>query len=85
MAHDALSPGDGSYPYFPRHADGTPAWSDTPETDGQGVVNAQGVTVAPMPRGVRYILRRGQRIATDLTPRDANGNPIVVPPLEPTP
>lgn len=26
MANDALDPGDGTYPYFPRNADGSPAY-----------------------------------------------------------
>lgn len=84
MAHDALWPGpDGSFPNFPRHADGSPAWSYSPETDGVPVVNPNGVTIAPMPRGIRYISRRGERIATDVTPTDANGHPIFVPTLIP--
>lgn len=77
MANDALSPGpNGDYPWFPRRADGTPAWSDTPETDGGPVVGPTGVLVAPMPRGIRHILRGGQRIAVDVTPTDLGGAPV---------
>ncbi len=77
MAGDALEPGpNGDYPHFPRRADGTPAWSDTAETDGVGVVGPTGIVVAPMPRGVRSIIRNGERIAVDVTPRTPDGAPI---------
>lgn len=68
MAHDALDPGpDGSYPWFPRLPDGSPAWSDLCPADYQGT---------RMPRGMTSIVRNGQRYVIDQTPRDADGNPI---------
>lgn len=78
MAHDAFEPGPGNtYPAFPRLADGSPAWSDTPETDGVPVPGrGPGGYVTPMPRGIRYQLERGERIAIDVTPRGPGGVPI---------
>ena len=76
MARDALDPGeDGSFPAFPRRSDGTPYWSDSPLTDGLAIV-VNGVTVAPMPRGLRHVLRARRRIAVDVTPRGSGGVPI---------
>ena len=71
MAVDALDPGPlGDYPYFPRKADGSPAWSDTAATDG---VRMDGVT--PMPRG----LRSQDGTIIDLTPTNPDGS-ILTPP-----
>ena len=80
MARDAFEPGpDGTYPAFPRDAQGRPLWSDSPETDGVAVDG-----VAPMPRGIRYERTPdGRRVAYDVTPRGLNGvaiNPPVVTP-----
>ena len=70
MAVDALDPGPlGDYPYFPRKADGSPAWSDTAATDGFRV---DGVT--PMPRG----LRSQDGLLIDVTPTGPDG-PITPP------
>jgi hypothetical protein len=75
MAHDALDPGaDGTYPYFPRDANGAPLWSDEPETDGTGVI-VNGVLRVRMPRGTRHTLRGGQRLVVDMTPRQTDGSP----------
>jgi hypothetical protein len=64
MAHDALDPGpNGDYPHFPRLPDGRPAWSDICPPDYQGT---------RMPRGIQR--QCGEII--DVTPRDAEGNPI---------
>lgn len=81
MAHDALWPGpDNTYPNFPRRLDGSPAWSDSAETDGVAIPGrGPDGLVSPMPRGIRHIVRRGQRIAVNVTPSDVNGDPIVVP------
>ena len=70
MAGDAIEPGPGgTYPYFPRRLDGSPAWSDTPETDGIAVPGrGPGGMVTPMPRGLRTIIRDGERILVDVTP-----------------
>jgi hypothetical protein len=76
MAVDALDPGpDGDYPYFPRDADGRPAWSDT----------SMG-TETVMPRGVQRMRHAGRLAVTDLTPRHLDGTPIdppVIPPSGP--
>ncbi len=80
MANDALEPGDGTYPYFPRRADGAPSWSDAAETDGVGIADPAGVVRAPMPRGLRTILRDGQRILVDVTPY-AGSEPVNPPTL----
>jgi hypothetical protein len=83
MAQDALDPGaDGSYPAFPRDATGVPLWSDTPETDGTGIV-VNGVLRVRMPRGTRYTLRDGQRLPVDMTPRHEDGTPILPPVVAP--
>jgi hypothetical protein len=83
MAHDAFDPGPGNtYPYFPRDAAGVPLWSDDPATDGTGVV-VNGVLRVRMPRGTRYTLRGGQRLAVDMTPRHEDGTPIVPPVVAP--
>jgi hypothetical protein len=71
MAHDALDAGpDGTFPWFPRLPDGTPAWSDLCPPDYQG---------ARMPRGMTTIVRDGQRFIVDQSPRDAEGKPLVIP------
>ncbi len=83
MAHDALDPGPaGTYPYFPRRADGTPYWSDKEETDGKAI-EVNGVRIAPMPRGTRTIRRGrwGDRILVDVTPTTPDGTPIDPPVL----
>ncbi|OLE54573.1 MAG: hypothetical protein AUG51_07770 [Acidobacteria bacterium 13_1_20CM_3_53_8] len=77
MLRDALDPGaDNAYPYFPRRADGSPLWSDSAETDG---IRIDGVI--PMPRGSRFIIRDGRRIAIDVTPRNTDGAPVNPPSL----
>ena len=84
MAQDALDPGpDGTYPYFPRRADGTPYWSDNELTDGAAIV-VNGVRIAPMPRGTRVVRRgtwQGERILVDVTPTGPDGSPIDPPVL----
>ena len=86
MARDAFEPGpDNTYPAFPRLLDGSPAWSDTPETDGVQVPgNGPGGTVTPTPRGIRYQVmhKNGERIQVDMTPRGPGGVPIEPPVLE---
>lgn len=72
MVLDAFDPGeDGTYPWFPRLANGTPAWSDTPSSDGIPVAGLDGLTT-PMPRGLR--VHDGRLV--DLTPTGADGSPI---------
>ena len=82
MAGDALDPGDnGTYPYFPRKLDGSPAWSDTAETDGVRVPGrGPGGFVTPMPRGLRTVFRDGEHLIVDVTPR-VDGSPVSPPPL----
>lgn len=81
MARDAFEPGeDGSYPAFPRLADGSPAWSDSAATDG---IPVDGVT--PMPRGLRTTLYEGKRVVIDVTPRGPGGVLLDPPTLPPTP
>lgn len=89
MASDALDPGpDNTYPNFPRRTDGTPAWSDSAETDGVAVPGrGPGGMVTPMPRGLRTHLdpnRWGTNamgepagaVTVDVTPRHSDGTPI---------
>lgn len=79
MPLDALDPGPGgTYPHFPRDRNGTPLWSRTEQTDGQPVEG-----VVPMPTGERAIRRNGVRLLIDVTPRDAQGQPINPPTLQP--
>ncbi|GHJ27129.1 hypothetical protein TPA0910_15620 [Streptomyces hygroscopicus subsp. sporocinereus] len=74
MALDALGPGpDGSYPWFPRLPDGSPAWSDRCPADYHG---------GRVPRGMTTVMRNGRCYLIDQTPRDANGAPID-PPVRP--
>ncbi len=69
MAVDALDPGpEGDYPHFSRDEDGRPAWADT-ATDAETVV----------PRGVQRMWHAGRLTVIDLTPRHADGTPIVPP------
>jgi len=71
MVLDAFDPGPlGAYPNFPRNPDGSPCWSDTAAADA---------TVTPMPRGLHVWHGR----LMDMTPRDTDGTPIVVPTLAP--
>ena len=73
MVKDAFDPGeDGSYPWFPRLADGNPAWSDSAATDGIPVAGLDGLTTTPMPRGLRS--QAGKLV--DLTPRSPDGTPL---------
>ena len=77
MALDAFDPGpNGDYPNFPRDADGYPCW------EGDGRVPVHG---APMPRGVHRHRNphTGEIVLIDLTPRDAEGNPINPPVIPP--
>lgn len=84
MARDAFDPGPGNdYPAFPRLSDGSPAWSDSADTDGIQVPGrGPGGMVTPMPRGMRYQRQDGQRIQIDVTPRGPGGVPID-PPVTP--
>lgn len=77
MAHDALDPGpDGTYPYFPRLPDGSPAWSDRCPPGYHG---------GRMPRGThRQRTPSGEVVMIDMTPYDSAGNPIDPPTLQPT-
>ncbi|WP_030458346.1 hypothetical protein [Kitasatospora sp. NRRL B-11411] len=81
MTLDALDPGpDGTYPYFPRDAEGRPVWSDDPT--GLPPTNAG----APMLRGVQHMRapdHPGRWLAIDLTPRHPDGQPINPPVLPP--
>ncbi len=73
MAVDALDPGpEGDYPYFPRDADGRPAWSDTAMA-----------TETVMPRGVQRTRHAGRLTAIDLTLRHPDGTPIDPPAIPP--
>jgi len=73
MVLDIFDPGPlGDYPNFPRLADGTPAWSDTPDADGKRVAGATGV---PVPRGIRP--QAG--VWLDLTPYNPDGTPLIPP------
>jgi len=87
MAVDAIEPGPGNtFPNFPRRADGSPAWSDTPETDGIQVPGLGGKLVTPMPRGMRHEIvmtdTGRQRILIDITPR-ADNRVVNPPTLQP--
>lgn len=79
MAKDALDAGvDGTYPYFPRYSDGTPAWSDTPPPAGATLPPG----VAPMPRGIKYQRTLDGRVyEIDMTPTGPGGVPINPPKL----
>ncbi len=83
MALDAFDPGpDGTYPAFPRKPDGSPAWSDRPETDGKPVPGrGPGGLVTPMPRGKRMQREGGRSVVIDVTPRGPGGVPIDPPRL----
>lgn len=83
MTQDALEPGpNNTYPAFPRRLDGSPAWSDSAETDGIAVPGrGPGGLVTPMPRGVRYQRIRGERVTVNVTPM--NGSEPVNPPTIP--
>ena len=81
MAVDTLSPGpNGDYPWFPRLPTGEPYWSDRAQDDGKPALGYNGgvglVVVAPMPWGIRHVWRNGERVKVDMTPRDANLDPI---------
>lgn len=85
MPVDICDPGPlGNWPYFPRKADGSPAWSDSAATDGKGVPGLNGREVGLQPRGVRKMRhpRTGAIIAYDVTPT-WNGAPISPPTLAP--
>lgn len=70
MAEDALDPGpDGTYPHWPRTADGTP----DPERMPTGQTRHR----------IREGERRGEVVSIDQTPRDPNGAPIEPPDLPP--
>jgi hypothetical protein len=76
MTTDALDPGeDGTYPHFPRDAEGRPLWSNSAATDGREVDGQ-----APMPRGTRRAA--GGRVI-DLTPTGPDGQPVDPPDLPP--
>lgn len=76
MVSDALDPGpNGDYPHFPRFADGSPAWADLAPVGYTGTVVRRGVTWTTAVSG--------KRVGFDQTPRDAAGNPIVVPVKQP--
>lgn len=83
VAVDAFDPGpDGTYPHFPRDAQGQPVWADSPT--GLPVANGGD----PMPRGVQRMRDpgSGRVLLVDVTPRQPNGEPInppAVPPAAP--
>jgi hypothetical protein len=81
MPQDALDPGpEGDYPYFPRMADGFPAWADRVPAGYAGPVMRRGVEKVRVWGGNRH----GDLVAFDVTPRDAAGNainPPVIPPV----
>ncbi len=88
MAVDAIEPGpNNTFPDFPRRSDGSPAWSDSAETDGIPVPGrGPGGMVVPMPRGLRYQIvmtaeTGRERVLVDVTPRA--GNVVVAPPILP--
>lgn len=75
MANDALDPGpNGDYPYWPRRPDGRPAGIGLPATTPEEIAAEQ-----RMPTG----LHRQGGVLVDLTPRDAEGNPIIPPDIDP--
>lgn len=67
MPHDALDPGDGTYPYWPRKPDGSP----DPERMPTGQHRQR----------IRKGKRSGEVVVTDQTPRKPDGTPIVPPTL----
>ncbi len=72
MAHDALAPGDGTYPHFPRYEDGSPNF--------RAVVGVD----AWFENGVWLTTQRaadGSRVVIDVTPRLPDGTPINPPTL----
>jgi hypothetical protein len=79
MAVDAYDPGPlGNYPYWPRDAEGRPINDQAhAETAGSG---------SYMPHGTELDSSRdrdGYRKVHDLTPRTADGQPIVPPTIPP--
>jgi hypothetical protein len=80
MPHDALDPGlDGSFPWFPRLPDGSPAWADRVPAGYAGPVMRRGVEKVRVWGGNR----NGDLVEFDVTPRDAAGNPINPPVITP--
>ena len=79
MAHDAYAPGpSGTYPWFPRLADGSPDWRAVVGKEAIRTDDGRWVTTQ------RPTQRLGQdSVLIDLTPRDANGSPLVIPVLVP--
>ncbi len=73
MAHDAYAPGpSGTYPWFPRLPDGSPDWRAVVGKEARQTEDGRWVTTQ----------RLGEdSVLIDLTPRDANGSPLVIPTL----
>ena len=73
MAHDAFAPGPGgNYPWFPRLADGSPDWRAVVGKEARRTDDGRWLTTQ----------RLGQdSVLIDLTPRDADGVPLVIPVL----
>ena len=73
MAHDAYAPGpSGTYPWFPRLADGSPDWRAVVGKEARRTDDGRWLTTQ----------RRGtESVLIDLTPRDPDGNPLVIPVL----
>ena len=73
MARDAFAPGSGGdYPWFPRLADGSPDWRAVVGKEAIRTDDGRWVTTQ----------RLGQdSVPIDLTPRDPDGNPLVIPVL----
>lgn len=82
MPNDALDPGpENTFPWFPRLADGSPAWADSAPADYAGPVVRRGVECVRVWGGNRH----GDLVAFDITPFDATGapiNPPVIPPQD---
>ena len=77
MAHDAFAPGPGgNYPWFPRLPDGSPDWRAVVGKEAIRTDDGRWLTTQ------RTTQRLGQdSVLIDLTPRDADGAPLVIPVL----
>ncbi len=75
MAHDAYAPGSsGNYPWFPRLADGSPDWRAVVGKEARQTDDGRWVTTQRLDEN---------SVLIDLTPRDPDGNPLVIPVLVP--
>jgi len=73
MAHDAYAPGpSGDFPWFPRFADGSPDFQAAVGKDARRTDDGRWLTTQRL---------GDESILIDLTPRDPDGNPLVIPVL----